>query len=131
MHSHVLALGFAIAVSASSQNGAATCREINIPITVTVPRFILNTTIADDWDAAALTLNLTSRDVGTPTDPIPIAGISAPVTSTYKIGATLCGTGETILVLTHGIIESKLYVTKLRLRYLVVTYHLQILAPFI
>jgi hypothetical protein len=30
------------------------------------------------------------------------------VENNFTVGATLCGTGETILVLTHGIIESKL-----------------------
>lgn len=67
-------------------------------------------TVNDDWDAASLTFNLTRRDSGFPEDPLPIAGMtSGPVNSTYMIGATLCGTGGPTLVLTHGIIESKLY----------------------
>ncbi|PYH98271.1 alpha/beta-hydrolase [Aspergillus ellipticus CBS 707.79] len=89
---------------------AAACQEIDIPITVAVPRFIINTTIDNDWDAAALIFNLTRRDSTTSADPLPVAGsTSTAVESNYTVGATLCGTGETILVLTHGIIESKLY----------------------
>ncbi|KAK8108935.1 hypothetical protein PG984_014736 [Apiospora sp. TS-2023a] len=84
------------------------CQEIRIPITVEVPRFLINTRINDDWDAAALTFNLTRRDFGQPSFPLPISGSSAaPVKSTYEVGATLCGTGATTLILTHGILESK------------------------
>lgn len=85
------------------------CTEIQLPISVSVPRFIINATIEDDWDAAALTFNLTRRDSATAA--VLVSGsTSSPVNSTYTVGATLCGTGSTILVLTHGIIESKLYV---------------------
>ncbi|RAH84237.1 alpha/beta-hydrolase [Aspergillus japonicus CBS 114.51] len=89
--------------------GASACREVNIPITVNEPRFIINTTIKNDWDAASLVFNLTRHDSGSSNDPIPISGTTSPVKSNYTIGGTLCGTGETILVLTHGIIESKAY----------------------
>lgn len=68
-------------------------------------------TINDDWDAASLAFNLTRRDSGSPENPLPIAGTTpAPVNSTYLVGATVCGTGGPALVLTHGILESKLYV---------------------
>ncbi len=70
------------------------------------------TTINDDWDAASLTFNLTRRDSGSPSDPLPIAGVTpSPVNSTYMVGATLCGTGGPTLILAHGIIESKMHVT--------------------
>ncbi|KAK7960685.1 alpha/beta-hydrolase [Apiospora saccharicola] len=85
------------------------CQEIRIPITVEVPRFLISTSINNDWDAAALTFNLTRRDFGQASFPLPISGTSAPVKSTYEVGATLCGTGATTLILTHGILESKLY----------------------
>ncbi|KAK7408693.1 hypothetical protein QQX98_009107 [Neonectria punicea] len=35
--------------------------------------------------------------------------MTAPRESTYNISATICGKGDSVLVLTHGIIESKLY----------------------
>ncbi|RAH68264.1 alpha/beta fold hydrolase [Aspergillus aculeatinus CBS 121060] len=90
--------------------GTPACRAVDIPITVQEPRFIINTTISNDWDAASLVFNLTRRDSGSSADPIPISGSTAsPVQSNYTIGGTLCGTGATILVLTHGIIESKAY----------------------
>ncbi|PWY92642.1 alpha/beta-hydrolase [Aspergillus heteromorphus CBS 117.55] len=103
-----------LALSATSwalpSPAAAACRDINIPVTVAAPRFLINTTIDNDWDAAALIFNLTRRDSDTSADPLPIAGsTSTAVEGNYTVGATLCGTGETILVLTHGIIESKLY----------------------
>lgn len=86
------------------------CREVDIPVTVSVPRFILDTTVENDWDATSLTFNFTGRDFGTPSDPLPVAGTTkSPVTSTFTVGATLCGTEGPVLVLTHGIIESKLY----------------------
>ncbi|KAK6852117.1 hypothetical protein PG995_012242 [Apiospora arundinis] len=86
------------------------CKEVTIPVTVEVPRFLISTEIRDDWDAAALTFNLTRRDFGQATFPLPITGTtSAPVKSTYEVGATLCGNGSTTLILTHGILESKLY----------------------
>ncbi|KAK8091699.1 alpha/beta-hydrolase [Apiospora hydei] len=86
------------------------CREISIPITLQVPRFLISTEINNDWDVAALTFNLTRRDFGQATFPLPITGTTAaPVKSTYSVGATLCGNGSTTLILTHGILESKLY----------------------
>ncbi|KAI0005735.1 alpha/beta-hydrolase [Xylariaceae sp. FL0662B] len=109
MFTQILALSLATTVLALPQTLPLGCREVRIPITVSVPRFIINATVNDDWDAASLTLNLTRRDFGFPTDPLPIASTSAPVESTYIIGATLCGSGGPTIVLTHGIIESKLY----------------------
>ncbi|EIW55290.1 alpha/beta-hydrolase [Trametes versicolor FP-101664 SS1] len=100
----------ALPSTTSVQTTASSCREVTIPVTVSVPRFIINTTIADDWDAVTLALNLTQRDVNTTADPLPISGkTSGPVNSTYRIGATVCGSGGPTLILTHGIIESKLY----------------------
>ncbi|KAM3068406.1 hypothetical protein ACMFMG_009542 [Clarireedia jacksonii] len=93
-----------------SRDLSSQCRNVDIPITVSVPRYILSTTIKDNWDAVSLTFNLTSQAIGTPSDPIPIIGSTeTAINSTYKIGATLCGTGGPVLILTHGIIESKLY----------------------
>ncbi|KAF2092483.1 alpha/beta-hydrolase [Rhizodiscina lignyota] len=115
MYRSLLTLGIA-AVACALPNGfdytshTSGCREVQIPVQVSVPRFILNTTIENDWDATALTLALTRRDSGTSSDPLPVAGsTSKAVKSSYTIGATLCGTGRTTLVLTHGIIESKKY----------------------
>lgn len=78
-------------------------------MTVSEKRFIINATVEDNWDATSLTINLTRRDAGTADDPLPIAGETASaVESNYTVGATLCGTGGPLLILTHGIIESKL-----------------------
>ncbi|KAJ4424192.1 hypothetical protein N0V82_001058 [Gnomoniopsis sp. IMI 355080] len=86
------------------------CSDIEIPVVVSERRYILNTTIEDNWDAVSLTFNLTARNYGTPENPVPIIGqTDSPVIGNYSIGATLCGTGSTLLVLIHGIIESKLY----------------------
>ncbi|RAK95935.1 alpha/beta fold hydrolase, partial [Aspergillus ibericus CBS 121593] len=89
------------------------CDEVAIPVPVVAPRFIVNATVETNWDAVALTLNLTRRDSGTATDPWPIAGTTTTtaVASNFTIGATLCQgpPGAPVLVLTHGIIESKLY----------------------
>jgi hypothetical protein len=116
MYSLAALLGFsafALALPRSpvrSNDLSSQCKNIDIPITVSVPRFILSNTIHDNWDAAALTFNLTSRDFTTSSDPLPIVGSTATaINSTYTIGATLCGTGGPVLILTHGIIESKLY----------------------
>ncbi|KAI1075967.1 alpha/beta-hydrolase [Whalleya microplaca] len=109
MYTPILALSLITAVFALPRHLPAACREIGIPITVSVPRFIINVTVDNNWDAVSLTLNLTRRDFSYPTDPLPISSTSPPVESTYTIGATLCGSGGSILVLTHGIIESKLY----------------------
>ena len=99
----------AVPTHALSSNTTA-CREVTIPVTVNVPRFLINTTISDNWDVVSLALNLTQRDVNTTADPLPIAGMTlGPVESTYSVGATICGSGGPTLVLTHGIIESKLY----------------------
>lgn len=100
----------ALPSASTTQATASSCREVTIPVTVSVPRFIINTTIANNWDAVALAFNLTERDVNTTADPLPISGkTSGSVNSTYQIGATVCGEGGPTLVLTHGIIESKLY----------------------
>ena len=112
-HKQLFAVSFAFLASAlpspvtnTSRDG---CRDLQIPVTISEKRFIINATVEDNWDAASLTLNLTRRDSGTPDDPLPIAGETpSAVESTYNIGATLCGTGGPMLVLTHGIIESKL-----------------------
>ncbi|OTB11270.1 hypothetical protein K445DRAFT_68638 [Daldinia sp. EC12] len=111
MFSYVVSvLVFATVASAIPQFPQPGCRDISIPITVSVPRFIVNATVNDNWDAIALTLALTRRDFSESTDPLPITGqTSEPVESTFKIGATLCGKGGPTLVLTHGILESKLY----------------------
>lgn len=86
------------------------CSDIQIPVTISEKRYILDTTVEDDWDAVSLTFNLTARNFGQPENPVPITGqTESPVTSNYSIGATICGTGSTLLVLTHGILESKLY----------------------
>lgn len=107
----LLALGLAATTFAFPYPTNSHCREIKIPVTVSVPRFIINATVNDDWDVVALTLNLTRRDFTNYTDPLPVVGTTAaPVKSTFNVGATLCGTGGPLLVLTHGIIESKLYV---------------------
>lgn len=99
----------AVALPHSAGKHGGVCRELRIPVTVSVPRFHVAVNVENDWDAAALTLNLTRRDFGNVTDPLPIVGgLSAPVKSTYSIGATLCENGGPMLILTHGIIESKL-----------------------
>ncbi|KAJ8115615.1 hypothetical protein ONZ43_g4630 [Nemania bipapillata] len=86
------------------------CRELRLPISVSVPRFLVDVTVKDNWDAVSLSLNLTNRDFSMPTDPLPISGVTPDaVESTYTIGATVCGSGGPTLILTHGIIESKLY----------------------
>lgn len=102
--------GLAMSLPTSSVTERSdSCSEVQIPITVSVPRYPISVTIEDDWDAAQLTFNITSQDFTDANDPLPIGDSeSAPVESTYTIGATLRGTGETMLVLTHGIIESKL-----------------------
>lgn len=115
----IFALTLALAASitafptSDSSKRDGQCSQIEIPVTVSEKRLILNITIKDDWDAAALTFNLTARDFGTPDNPLPIVGeTTSSVGSNYTIGATLCGTGGTILLTTHGIIESKLYASK-------------------
>lgn len=88
------------------------CRHLNIPVSVSVPRLQLNTTIDSNWDAAALTFNFTRRDAGSSTAPLPISGVTpTPVENDFTIGAELCGNGKSILILTHGILESSLCVT--------------------
>ncbi|KAL7931778.1 Alpha/Beta hydrolase protein [Trichoderma chlorosporum] len=107
---HRLIPVFAAAAQALPQPASANCRDIQIPIAVSTPRFIVTASIEDDWDAVGLTFNLTSRDSTKPDDPLPINGQTAgAVNNTYTVGATLCGSGGPTLVLTHGIIESKLY----------------------
>lgn len=109
--SSVLALSLIATAVAHAYPTLPSCRDVTIPIAVNVHRYIIDATINDNWDAVALTLNLTRRDFGNSTDPLPIAGMTAePVESKFDIGATLCGRGGPMLILTHGIIESKLYV---------------------
>lgn len=111
MRNSLLLLGLAAAASAWPKPPAPVCKDVDILVTVSTPRFIINATIENDWDVAALTFNLTRRDSGMAADPLPINGTTPdPVKSTYMVGATLCGTGSSMLVLTHGIIESKLCV---------------------
>jgi hypothetical protein len=91
---------------------ASNCQELLIPVPVNVPRYNIDVTVKDDWDAAAVTSNLTRRDAGNITSPLPITGMTKePVASGFIVGATYCGNGSTVLILTHGIIESKLYVS--------------------
>ncbi|KAF1972412.1 alpha/beta-hydrolase [Bimuria novae-zelandiae CBS 107.79] len=86
------------------------CKDVEIPVPVSVPRFNIDVVVEDEWDTAALTSNLTRRDAGNTTSPLPIAGMTpAPTPSNFTVAATLCGSGCTVLILTHGIIESKLY----------------------
>lgn len=108
-------LGLAATVKALSVSGTGyhSCSDVEIPVTVSEKRFILNTTVEDNWDAVSLTFNLTSRVFNTPDDPLPISNqTESPVESNYTIGATLCGNGGTMLILTHGILESKLQVPR-------------------
>ncbi len=72
-----LVLCFAILASAHPQCPPSACKEVNIPIKVSNPRFLLSTAVKDDWDATALTFNLTRRDFTSPADAVPI---SAPQT---------------------------------------------------
>lgn len=112
MQIHILTLALVAPVTAftlpeRSERGNQ-CSQIQIPVTVAEKRSIVNVIVDDDWDAASLTFNLTARDFGKPDDPLPITGDTEfPVRSNYTVGATLCGTGGTMLVTTHGIIESK------------------------
>lgn len=113
-----LALALAAPVTAFTTSNLSQkdykCSQIQIPVTVAEKRSTLNITIDDDWDAASLTFSLTARDFGKPDDPLSITGETEfPVWGNYTVGATLCGTGDTILVTTHGIIESKSYVSNL------------------
>lgn len=109
MYTQLLATIFFAGAFALPQPKHPACRELQLPISVSVPRFIVNATVKDDWDAVSLTFNLTRRDFFTPADPLPISGITPnAVDSTFQIGATVCGTGGPTLILTHGIIESKL-----------------------
>lgn len=86
------------------------CYDLQIPVSVSEKRYNITATVDDDWDAAWLTLNLTRRDfVSSSDDPLPVAGETlSAVESSFTIGATFCGTGGPTLLLTHGIIESKL-----------------------
>ncbi|PNP43516.1 hypothetical protein TGAMA5MH_04488 [Trichoderma gamsii] len=109
-------LSFALSLAAAAWplscivQASVNCRHIKIPVSVYVPRLELITTIENNWDAAALTFNFTRRDAGSPTAPLPTAGkTSTPVQNNFTISANLCGTGKSMLVLTHGILESSLY----------------------
>lgn len=95
--------------SALPQRAVDSCREIEIPVAVSAKRYIVNTTLNDNWDVVSLTLNLTRQDSGKSSDPLPINNQTLEaINSTYTVSATLCGNGGPTLVLTHGIIESKL-----------------------
>ncbi|KAI0101926.1 alpha/beta-hydrolase [Nemania sp. FL0031] len=110
MYTQLIAGIFFTGALALPYTNRSTCRELQLPVTVSVPRFIVTTTVEDNWDAVSLSLNLTNRDFAMPADPLPISGITPnSVESTYSIGATVCGSGGPTLILTHGIIESKLY----------------------
>lgn len=107
---HTLAgLASAMPAPTAKDRRGDTCSDMQIPVSVSEYRYIIDATVEDNWDAVQLTFNLTNQDFGKADDPNPIAGLtSSPVESTFSIGATLCGSGKTMLVLTHGIIESKL-----------------------
>lgn len=128
-HLSTMHLSFALYLAAAAWplsgvvQASANCRQINIPVSVSVPRLELSTTIENNWDAAALTFNFTRRDAGSPTAPLPISGMtSTPVESNFTISANLCGTGKSLLILTHGILESSLYVTRPLTQYRVARY---------
>lgn len=115
MHRNIFSLSFALAVAASPTARSTArywgCSDHDIPVTISEQRYIIDTIVEDNFDAVAFTFNLTNRDFGKADDPVPIVDeTDSPVTNNYTIGATLCGTGSKLLVLTHGIIESKLYV---------------------
>ncbi|KAL7920005.1 Alpha/Beta hydrolase protein [Trichoderma austrokoningii] len=94
----------------SAVQASRNCRHIHIPVSVSIPRLQIDTTIESNWDAAALTFNFTRRDAGSPVAPLPISGVtSTPVESNFVISANLCGNGKSVLILTHGILESSLY----------------------
>lgn len=110
MYPRLSLIALALATCSWAHPTNSLCKEVQIPISVAATRFIIDTTIENDWDAVSLTFNLTRRDGSDPSVPSPILGKTpSPVQSNFTIGATLCGTGSTVLVLTHGIIESKLY----------------------
>ena len=110
MHRRIFhALLISLASFVQAHPTAPSCRELQISVPVSVPRYIIDISIEDDWDATALTFNLTRRDAGQATFPLPISGTTPdPVASTFTVGATFCGNSSTVLVLTHGIIESSL-----------------------
>ncbi|PSR82874.1 Alpha/Beta hydrolase protein [Coniella lustricola] len=94
----------------TSTSRKSSCSEVRIPLTISESRFDINATVRDNWDAVSLTFNLTSRVFNTPDDPLPIAGgLGEKVTSNYTVAASLCGTGSTMIITTHGIIESRRY----------------------
>ncbi|KAI0204122.1 alpha/beta-hydrolase [Astrocystis sublimbata] len=110
MYTKLLATMLAAVAFALPSHRYPTCREMQLPVSVSLPRFIINATVKDNWDAVSFTFNLTRRDSTSPADPLPISGITPnAVNSTYQVGATVCGHGGPTLILTHGIIESKLY----------------------
>jgi len=114
-HFHLLPTVALLSAAAWAYPQNSVCKEVQIPVTVAAPRYIINTKIENDWDAVTFAFNLTRRNAGKPAAPLPIGGMTPePVLSTFTIGASLCGTGSTVLVLTHGIIESKLYVAPLQ-----------------
>ncbi|KAH7312543.1 Alpha/Beta hydrolase protein [Stachybotrys elegans] len=113
LHNLVL-LGLAISATAAPAFNPTDlgkqCRNIVIPVTVTVPRYVVTSDIVDNWDVTSLVFNLTRRDAGYPTDPLPVEdALTEPRQSTYEISAKFCGNSSSVLVLTHGIIESHKY----------------------
>lgn len=109
MYIHLIIFGSAIFTSTWANPIDSACTEVQIPISVASPRFYVNISVENNWDVASLTFNFTRRDSGKPAAPLPISGSTPmPVESKFTVGATMCGTGEKLLVLTHGIIESKL-----------------------
>jgi len=86
------------------------CKDVFIPVQVSVPRLNFDIAINDNWDTAALAFNLTLRPSRNVTSSSKVeTKTPEPIKSSYQVAATLCGTGSTILVLTHGILESKKY----------------------
>lgn len=115
----VLALATGIHSSTPNTQAASICTDLTIPVTVHTPRFIINVTIQDNWDAEDFTLNDTSRDSASTFNPI-----SGQVnkTSEYHISARFCtpktkgGKADTVLVLTHGLFFDKRCVPERRIR---------------
>ncbi|CAI6331619.1 unnamed protein product [Periconia digitata] len=89
MHSRFL-IAAVFATVGWSYPTTSICTEVDIPVSVAATRFLITTTIENDWDAVSLTFNLTRRDSGNATTaPLPIAGTtSSPVRSDFVVGPT-------------------------------------------
>lgn len=91
---------------ASAQTTTNNCHDLTIPVTVTSPRYLLNITIENNYDAEDFTVNISRRDSATAFNPI--SG-NTSATASYSIGATYCtpakptAKASTVLVLTHGL----------------------------